>query len=141
MTSRHRRLATIVLAPVAALAAWGAYRLVGLELVLKSGETVGPFDVAAAAVAGSVAGWLVLRLIERRSARPRATWSFVGSTALAVSIIGPAWLADGSTAVALITLHVVTAIVVIVGLAGTVSVRHPAGDGDRAPADARRVTG
>jgi Family of unknown function (DUF6069) len=66
----------------------------------------------------------VVRLLERLSRRPRRLWSFVGSTALAVSIIGPAWLADGASSVALIALHFVVAIVVISGFAGTLPARH-----------------
>jgi hypothetical protein len=34
-------------------------------------------------------------------------WPFVGSTAIAVSLLGPNYLADGAAAVALITMHVV----------------------------------
>jgi hypothetical protein len=141
MSNAHRRLATTVLAPAAALAAWAAFRLGGVDYKLKSGDTVGALDVVTTALMGAVVGWLVLHAIERRSLRPRATWMLVATTALAVSIVGPMWFADGGSAVALITLHVVTAVVVIVGLAGTVPVRRPAGDGDRAPAVARGVTG
>jgi hypothetical protein len=140
MKARTRRLVTTLLAPGAALLAWSAFRLLDVDFVLKSGDEVGAVDVIIAAVAGSIGGWLVLRLIERRTERPRATWSLVSSTALAVSVIGPTWLADGSTAVALITLHVVTAAVVIGGFAGTVRPRRfsaaPAA-GDANPASAR----
>jgi hypothetical protein len=38
-------------------------------------------------------------------------------------MIGPSWLADGSSAVALITLHLVTALVVICGFAGIIPVQ------------------
>jgi hypothetical protein len=47
----------------------------------------------------------------------------LGSTALAVSIVCPSWLADGSCPVALIGLHFVTAAVVIVGFAATLPLR------------------
>ena len=86
---------------------------------LKDGGTVGAVDVVAAAAAGALAGWFVVRLLERHTRRPRYWWSLVGSTALAVSIIGPSRLADGASAVVLITLHVVTAVVVITGFART----------------------
>ncbi len=42
-------------------------------------------------------------------------WARVSSTALAVSMIGPTWFADGTTSLALISLHVATAVVVIIG--------------------------
>jgi hypothetical protein len=123
----RRRLATVVLAPAAALAAWTAARAAGVDLVLENGSTVGAGDVLAAALTGATAGWLVVRWLEGHSRRPRSRWAFVGSTALAVSIIGPNRLADGSSAIALIGLHVVTAAVVIAGFAGTLPLRvkHP----------------
>jgi hypothetical protein len=126
MTHRtRRRIFTVALAPAAALAAWGLVKLLGIELVVSTGDgTVGPADVLAAALTGAVGAWLVVRLLERHSRRPRRLWSFVGSTALAVSIIGPAWLADGASSVALIALHFVVAIVVISGFAGTLPTRH-----------------
>jgi hypothetical protein len=77
---------------------------------------------------GALAGWLVVRVLENHGRYPRAGWAFVGSTALSVSIVGPVWLADGASSVALIALHVVTAVVVIVGFAGTLPVYRSAGE-------------
>ena len=124
MSHRHRRrIATVVLAPMVALGTWALFRLAGIDLVVSAGtDTVGPVDVLAAALAGAIAGWIVVGVLERYSRRPRARWPFVGSTALAVSIIGPTWLADGASAVALIALHFVTAVVVIIGFAPTLLV-------------------
>src|SRR5262245_16342381 len=121
MTDRtRRRIATTVLAPAAALSGWAVIRLVGIDLDVSTDRgTVGPADVLAAALAGALVGWLVVRLIERFSRSPHRTWAFVASTALAVSMIGPSYFADGASAVALMSLHVVTAVVVIVGFAGT----------------------
>jgi Family of unknown function (DUF6069) len=42
-------------------------------------------------------------------------WPFIGSTALAISINGPSYLADGISTVALICLHFVVAVVLIMG--------------------------
>jgi Family of unknown function (DUF6069) len=125
MTNRtRRRLGTVVLAPVAALAAWGVARLLGVELEVSSGDgTVGAGDVVSAAVAGALAGWVVAWVLERHSRSPRAWWAFAGSTALAVSMIGPSWLADGGTAVALMALHLVVAVVVIGGFVSTLPPR------------------
>jgi Family of unknown function (DUF6069) len=139
MTAHNRRrIATVAFAPIAALAAWAVVRMAGIDLALRDGGTVGPGEVVTAALIGALGGWLVARWLERRSVRPRRTWSFVGSTALAVSIMGPAWRADGSSAVALIALHVATAVVVIAGFAGTVPVRPPAAI--RRPAVAERAS-
>ena len=129
----RRRIATVLLAPTAALVTWGLIRLSGIDLVVTAGDgTVGPADVFAAALVGAAAGWLVVLLLERHSRHPRPWWAFVGSTALAVSMIGPSYLADGASAVALITLHIVTAVVVIVGFAATLPV-HRGGDTTRCP--------
>jgi len=119
----RRRLTTVALAPAAALAAWGVVRASGADLVLKNGSTIDASDVVVAALVGSVAAWFVVRRIERHSSRPRPVWAFVGSTALAVSLIGPSWLADAGTAMALTCLHFATAIVVIVGFGGTLPMR------------------
>lgn len=116
----RRRIGTVLLAPVVALGAWALIRLAGIDLEVSAGPgTVGAVDVLAAALVGALAGWVAVLLLERYSRRPWARWPFVGSIALAVSIIGPSWLADGASAVALTGLHFVTAIVVIIGFAAT----------------------
>lgn len=121
MTDRtRRRIATVVLAPAAALIAWAGIRLAGVDLAVSAGDgTVGAADVAVAALLGALGGWFVVRLLERHGRRPWFWWPVIGSTALAVSTIGPAYLADSTTAIALTALHFVTAIVVISGFAAT----------------------
>jgi FtsH-binding integral membrane protein len=141
MTKRtQRRIATVALAPAAALAAWAVIRLIGVDLVVSVGNgKVGPGNVVAAALVGALLGWAAASAFERRSRRPRLWWSLTASTGLSVSMIGPSWFADGSSAVALIALHFVTAIVVIIGFAGTVPFRgsgragRPAGEGKARP--------
>jgi hypothetical protein len=134
--TRHtlRRIRTVVLAPVVALAAWALIRVAGIDLAVSADiGTVGAIDVLGAALAGALAGWIAVLLLERYSHCPRARWPFVGSTALAVSITGPSYLADGASAAALIGLHVATAVVVIRGFAPTLAVRGRK-RGARAPA-------
>ena len=137
--TRHR-VATIALAPAAAVIGWATIRLAGIDLVLKDGTTVGPVDVFAAALLGAMGGWLVVRLLERHARNPRAWWGFLGSTGFAISTIGPTWLAAGVTGVCLIALHAFTAIVVITGFAGTlpcrgcVRTRRPEGRAESNPA-------
>jgi hypothetical protein len=126
MTRRNvRRLATVVLAPVAALAVWAIVRLFGIDLDVSGATgTVGAGDVVAAALIAALAAWLVVALVERRCRHPRAAWALIASTGLSLSVIGPSWLADGAAgAVALIALHFVVAVVVIVGFAGTLPAR------------------
>jgi hypothetical protein len=121
MKDRTRlRIGTVILAPAAALLTWACIRLAGVDLVVKTGDgTVGPIDVAAASLAGALGGWLAVRLLERHTRRPGLWWPPLGSTTLAVSTIGPSYLSDGVSAVALTALHFVTAIVVITGFATT----------------------
>jgi Family of unknown function (DUF6069) len=130
MTHRtRRRIATLVLAPAAALLVWALVRLLGIELVVSVGDgAVGPADVIAASLVGGAGGWLIVRLLELRSRSPRRLWAIVGSTSLALSMIGPAWSADGASAVALMCMHVVTAVVVIGGFAATLPARGSAGE-------------
>jgi Family of unknown function (DUF6069) len=124
MSQRTRyRLGIVVVTPAAALAAWVLTQLAGIDLAVSSGDgTVGPADVAAAAIVAALVAWVVVWMLERHSRQPRRAWALSGSTALAISIVGPAWLADGASAVALLLLHVVTAVVVMTGFARTLSV-------------------
>ena len=121
MTNRtRRRIAIVALAPVAALSAWGLLELAGVDLVVTTGDgTVGAGDVAAAALLAGLAAWVAVGLLERYTRRPGFWWPPLGSTALALSTLGPSYFSDGSSAVALIALHVVTAIVLIYGFATT----------------------
>jgi hypothetical protein len=129
MTDRTRRIGTVILAPTTALTTWALIELTGIDLHVSTGNgTVGAADVLAAALIGALCAWLVTRLLESHSRYPRRWWAFTGSTALAVSMIGPAWLADGSSVVALMTLHLVTAVVVITGFAATLPIRRSPSD-------------
>ena len=63
--------------------------------------------------------WLVQRLLARRGAA--GWWPFLGSTTLAISIIGPTWLADGAASVVLIGMHLAVGLVLIAGFNRSVS--------------------
>ena len=134
MTDRTRyRIATVTLAPVAALATWAAVRLAGVDLVLKGGRgTVGPAGVVVAAVLGGLAAWAVVRVLERTTLRPAFWWPLLGTAGLGLSLIGPSYLADGVAALALGALHIVTALVLIWGLEATLPA-HCEGACDRVP--------
>ena len=47
-------------------------------------------------------------------------WPFTGSTALAISMIGPSYQSDGASSVALMCMHFAVGIVLIPGLMGCV---------------------
>jgi Family of unknown function (DUF6069) len=122
--ARARRVATVVAAPIAALAAWGALRAAGVDFAVSTGNgRVGAGDVIVAAVVAALLGWIVARTLAARVERPRLWWLRIGSTCLGVSMVGPTWLAHDVDSVALMALHLVTALVVVFGLAATVPVR------------------
>ena len=103
-----------------ALAAWGAFRLGGVDIAAGPGDEVSPvtaLDVAVAAVAAGMAAWAVFTLMARHGLIN--WWPFTGSTVLAVSMAGPAWMSDGASAMALMTMHLVVAVVLITGLSLT----------------------
>jgi hypothetical protein len=105
----------VAVATVAALVIWAAVRLLGVDLAIETG-TVGPVDVVVAVLLAGAAAWAVHRGLSHSAGTAR-WWPFVGSTALAVSIIGPSYLADGAAGVALIGMHLVVGAILILGFA------------------------
>jgi hypothetical protein len=120
MTMRSRRSAGVVAAAMAvALAIWALARLLGATLTVGKGadaSQVGAAEVLVTALLAGLAAWGAHALLARRGAA--RWWPFVGSTALAVSVVGPTWLADGVAAVVLIGMHLAVGAVLIAGFAG-----------------------
>jgi hypothetical protein len=119
-TAGTRRSAGVVAAAMTvALAIWALARLLDVELTAGKGadaSTVDAGDVLATALLAGLAAWGVHALLVRRGAA--RWWPFVGSTALAISVAGPNWMADGLAAVVLIAMHVAVGAVLIAGFAG-----------------------
>jgi hypothetical protein len=117
MTTVRSRGAAVVAAAVAvALAIWALARLLDVELTVGKGadaSQVGAADVLVTALLAGLAAWGVHALLVRRGAA--RWWPLVGSTALAVSVVGPTWLADGVAAVVLIGMHLAVGVVLIAG--------------------------
>lgn len=113
--------ASIVLAGViASVIGWSVLRLAGVELEAEQNgdlRSVGIAQVIFASLAGGVAAWAVYSAMSRWPSSLRY-WPFVGSTALAISMLGPSYMADGASAAGLIVLHFLVAIPLIVGFAG-----------------------
>jgi predicted lysophospholipase L1 biosynthesis ABC-type transport system permease subunit len=113
----RQAVAVIAVAVIVALAVWALVRLIGVAPVVgRSGDitAVTAGSVVVATVMAGVAAWATHALL-RHVGRATQWWPFVGSTALAVSIIGPSWLADGASGLALICMHVAVGIVLIAG--------------------------
>src|SRR5690606_17576731 len=101
-----RRLAGVLAAPVAALAAHLVLTQ-GLDIELRAGgRTVGWSSVLIAAVVAGSAGWLVVAGLERLGGNQRRRWSMLSLVVLALSLPGP--LLEGETPVVglgLVALH------------------------------------
>ena len=114
--SRGRSAAVVATAALVALAIWGLAHVLGVELTVGKGDQaslVGAADVLVAVLVAGVAAWGAQRFLARRGAA--GWWPFVGSTALAISIIGPTWLADGTAGVVLIGMHLAVGLILIAG--------------------------
>lgn len=113
-----RRLAGVLAAPVAALAAHLVLTQ-GLGIELRAGgSTVAWSSVLVAAVVAGVVGWLVVAGLERLGGDLRRRWTVVALAGLVLSLPGP--LLEGATPAAglgLVALHLVVASVVIPTLA------------------------
>lgn len=107
----------IAAATVAALAVYGLIRLLWVKPVAEiNGEeqVVGWASVLIVTVLAGLVAWGVAVLLKRAG---KARWfPVIGSTALAISMIGPSYQADGASAGALIVLHLVVAVILIYGL-------------------------
>ena len=73
--------------------------------------------IVAAATLVALVIWGLARVlgVELTVGKAAGGWPFLGSTALAISIIGPTWLADGAAGVVLIGMHLAVGLVLIAG--------------------------
>ena len=116
--STLKRLEVIATAVGAAIVVRGAFLLFGVDLDLKeqaSMDSVGVVDVLVASILAGFGAWGVHALLVRQD--KARYWPFVASTVLAISMTGPGYLADGTSAVALMALHFAVAVPLIVGFA------------------------
>jgi Family of unknown function (DUF6069) len=117
--SVQRTAGVIGVAAGVALALWAVVRLLGVDLDTELGggvRQVGPADILITTVVAGLAAW-VTHSILARTPRTVRWWPFVGSTGIAISMLGPSYLADGASAVALTCLHLAVGAVLIKGLA------------------------
>ncbi|MEV4694208.1 DUF6069 family protein [Micromonospora echinospora] len=120
-TRRRVRLLTVLAATVATLLGWViAVPLAGVELTARTGsdvQRVTPVAVAVSTLLAGLAGWALLALLERLTARARTVWTAVAALVLLVSLLGP--LGGGVGRAAMLTLvafHLVAGTVLITGL-------------------------
>jgi hypothetical protein len=109
----------VVGAVIAAAAVWAiAVPLLGVQLLVRFGtgapESVGIAYVVGAGVIGSVAGWGLLVLLERRTSRARTIWTAIAIVAILMSLSLPLYAGvSTSTKVTLAVMHVGVAAVLI----------------------------
>ena len=125
---RARALA-VVAAVLAALAVWlVADPLLGVELAAptKPGseelQPITPALVAGTSLVAALAGWALLALLERFTARPRTIWTAIALLVGLLSLTGPLSTIPSSTlanGVSLALMHLAVAAVLIPGLAAT----------------------
>ena len=116
--SAKRTTDVIAVAAAAALVIWGIACLLGVDVEVELGgeiRQVGPADILVTTVVVGLAAWVIHSLLAR-TPRTARWWPFVGSTAIAVSMLGPSYLSDGAAAVALIAMHFAVGAVLIKGL-------------------------
>jgi hypothetical protein len=123
---RQGRALVLIAAVVAAVAVWLVARLAGATFTVEQGSRggathVGLVMVAAMSALAGLAGWGLLAVVERSTARARTLWTYIALGVLAISLAGP--LGAGTTAgtrLALVGAHLATAAVLIPGLRRTV---------------------
>ncbi|TDC05353.1 hypothetical protein E1267_19760 [Nonomuraea longispora] len=117
-----RRPLAVTGACAAALAGWVlAVPVAGTALTVRmSGgvQQVGPVAVVVASLLAGLAGWALLAVLERFTARGGRIWTIVALAVLALSLLGPLGSAAGTAAtVVLLLLHLVVGAVLVPGLA------------------------
>ena len=102
--------------------------LLGIHLNFRFGaghnQTIGVGQVIGVTVAASLLGWLLLALLERRTAHPRLLWTTIALAALAASLALPLAAATTTAAAAgLIVMHLIVGAAVIPAMAHTARAR------------------
>ena len=95
------------------------HNVAGVDLAVHTGDTVdhvGPVAVGATCIVVALAGWGLLALLERFTARSRLIWTIIAAAVFVVSLLGPAGGVDASATLGLVALHLIVAAVLVVGL-------------------------
>jgi len=118
-------VAAVLGATAAAVAIWALATAAGAALTVSFGpgqpiQKVTVVNVVVAALVGSLAGWGLLGLLRRFTAKARAVWTVTAIVAALLSLGGPlSATASAGTKVSLVAMHLAVATVVIVVLRRT----------------------
>ena len=116
--SAKRTTGVVAVATAAALVLWAVARLLGMDVEVELGgelRQVGPADILVTTIVAGLAAWVVYSLLAH-TPRTARWWPFLGSTAIAISMLGPSYLSDGAAAVTLIAMHLAVGAILIKGL-------------------------
>jgi hypothetical protein len=123
------RALVVIAAALAALVVWLVTDpLLGVELAAPTRpgsqqlQPITPALVAATSLVAALAGWGLLALLERFTARPRTSWTAIAVLVGLLSLAGPLSTIASTTAangVSLALMHLAVAAVLIPGLAAT----------------------
>lgn len=121
LSVRGRRLITVVGAMAATFTIWSiAHQIVGIDLEVggtsqNPSRVIGPLAVViTTAIAGLIA-WGLLAILERRTPRARTIWTACAIVVLVISLFGPLGAISFSAKIALLSMHLAAAIVLICG--------------------------
>jgi hypothetical protein len=106
-----------------ATAGWAlAQPAAGIELAVRSGDTVRPVEALAVtltSLAVGLAAWVLLTVLEHLTRHARTVWTVVAAVVFLVSLTGPLAAVTPAATAALMSLHVVVAAILVVGLRRT----------------------
>ena len=123
--STRTPMAAVLGATAAAVAIWVVATAAGADLTVSFGpgqpiQKITVVNVVVAALVGSLAGWGLLALLRRFTAKARAVWTVAAIVAALLSLGGPlSATASAGTKVSLVAMHLAVATVVIVVLRRT----------------------
>jgi hypothetical protein len=122
--SARTPVAAVLGATAAATAIWVVATMAGAELTVSfaSGPPtkITAVNVVVAALVGSLAGWGLLALLRRFTAKARAVWTVTAIVAALLSLSGPlSASASAGTKVSLVAMHLAVATVLIAVLRRT----------------------
>ena len=124
--TRRNRHAAVAATALTATASWMlATHAAGVHLGVALGATIG------ASATATLAGWVVLSVLEHRVDRPRRTWIGLAVGVFVVSLaLPPAFAVTTAAAAAVAAIHLAVATAAITGLARTAPARRlPMGSG------------
>jgi peptidoglycan/LPS O-acetylase OafA/YrhL len=123
--SARTPVAAVLGATAAATAIWVVATAAGADLTVSFGpgqpiQKITVVNVVVAALVGSLAGWGLLALLRRFTAKARSVWTVTAIVAALLSLAGPLWTtASAGTKAWLVAMHLAVATVLIAVLRRT----------------------